>query len=56
MSVLEATVEIIKASLQPGGAMNSSNAWYFTDPEQTKKLAACIEVVYEKLRSLEQKK
>ena len=56
MTALEATVEIVKAALLPGGASTAGSSWLVTDEEQTKKLADSIAILHEKFRSLEQKK
>ena len=52
MTVLEATVEIVKAVLAPGGA--GGNASHLLTGEKRKDLLEGIEALYKKLESLSQ--
>ncbi|MGA2624982.1 MAG: hypothetical protein ABSF91_14075 [Bacteroidota bacterium] len=53
MSALEATVEIVKASLITGGASTASIFTLITEPTMRKNFLQGIEELYKKLQALE---
>lgn len=53
MTVLEATIEIVKALVQPGGASTGVSGHFLTSEDNRKKFLEGVEEIYKTIDRLE---